>query len=286
MTLSGFRRRFTQNAMDMAHPFASLARWPAWLMACASGRPLVARFKTGGLKMRLIPKLHSFGSTSIYIKRDFYEPELLAIRHLISPGSVVLDIGGSFGIFALFMAHFVGPKGRVHSFEPGHFSFSQLNANIALNRMEQRIVPHQVAASDRSATLQLFHIGDSPVNFSIGGATGIAVEEVPPVRVADLVPAEDAAKVSFIKIDVEGYEIAALEGARPIIEAAQPAIMFEVSTSALARQGQTPLDVYTYLASFGYRFWMLEGTQMVPVKDTPDGNIFAAIADLAQLYSD
>lgn len=106
------------------------------------------------------------------------------------------------------------------------------------------------------------------------------------MRVADLVPAEDAAKVSFIKIDVEGYEIAALEGARPIIEAAKPAIMFEASASALTQQGQTPLDVYTYLVSFGYRFWILEGTRMVPVKGTPDGNIFAAIADLAQLYSD
>lgn len=286
MFLSGFRRRFIQNAMDTAHPFASLARWPAWLLACASGQPTMARFKTGGLKMRLMPKLHSFGSTSIYIKRDFYEPELLAIRRLISPASVVLDIGGSFGIFALFMAHFAGPKGRVHSFEPGHFSFSQLSTNVALNQMEQRIVLHHAAASDRSATLQLFHIGDSPVNFSLGGATGIAAEDVPAVRVADLVPAEDAARVSFIKIDVEGYEIAALEGARPIIEGAKPVIMFEVSASALARQGQTPQDVYAYLACFGYRFWMLEGARMVPVDGAPDGNIFAAIADLAPIYCD
>ncbi len=286
MTLSGFRRRFTQNAMDTAHPFASLARWPAWLLACASGRATIARFKTGGLKMLLVPKLHSFGSTSIYIKRDYYEPELLGVGRLIKPGSVVLDIGGSFGIFALFMAHFSGPKGRVHSFEPGHFSFSQLSTNVALNRMEQRIVLHHAAASDRSATLQLFHIGGSPVNFSLGGATGIAAEEVPAVRVADLVPAADAARVSFIKIDVEGYEIAALEGARPIIEAAKPVIMFEVSASALARQGQVPLDVYDFLSSFGYRFWMLEGTRMVPVEGTPDGNIFAAIADLAQHYAE
>ena len=119
MNFAAWKRRFWQNAIDPQHPLASMARWPRWLLACAIKRPTVARFATGGLKMQLVPKLHSFGSTSIYIKRYFYEPELLAIRHLISPGSVVLDIGGSFGIFALFMAHYVGPKGRVHSFEPG-----------------------------------------------------------------------------------------------------------------------------------------------------------------------
>lgn len=281
MTPFGFRRRFLQNAIDPARPVASALRWPAWLAACASGRPTVARFRTGGLQMSLVPKLHSFGSTSIYIKRDHYEPELLAVGRLIEPGSVVLDIGGSFGIFALFMAHFAGPSGRVYSFEPGRFSHSQLTNNVALNRMEQRIELHRVAASDKPSTLTLFHIGDSPVNFSVGGAPGMASEEVRAVGVADLVPRDDAARVSFVKIDVEGYEISALEGARPILEARHPTIMFEVAASALVRQGRTPHDVYAYLAGYGYRFWVLERGRFVPVDDARDGNIFASIADLS-----
>lgn len=281
MNLAAWRRRFWQNAIDPQRPLASLARWPAWLLACGVKRPKVARFSTGGLRMQLVPKLHSFGSTSIYIKRDHYEPELLAVGRLIEPGCVVLDIGGSFGIFALFMAHFAGPAGKVHSFEPGRFSFDQITANVALNGLGQRITVHRAAASDQAATLKLFHVGNAPVTFSVGGGEGIEAEEVPAVRVADLVPAEDAARVGFIKIDVEGYEIAALEGARPIIEARHPAIMFEVSADALARQGQTPADVFAYLGSYGYRFWMLEGGRFVPQAEPCDGNIFASIEDLS-----
>jgi FkbM family methyltransferase len=281
MNIQGWRRRFWQNAIDPQRPIASLARWPAWLLACAIKRPTVARFATGDLKMRLVPRLHSFGSTSIYIKRDYYEPELLAVGRLIAPGSVVLDIGGSFGIFALFMAHFVGPKGKVHSFEPGRFSFEQITANVALNGLGERIVVHRAAASDRAETLRLFHIGDAPVTFSVGGVEGMAAEEVPAERVAEAIPPADAAKVSFIKIDVEGYELAALEGARPILEARHPAIMFEVSADALARQGQTPAEMFAYLASYGYRFWLLEGGKFVPQLGPCEGNIFASIDDLS-----
>lgn len=278
MNLATWRGRFWQNAIDPQRPIASMARW---LLACAIKRPMVARFATGGLKMRLVPKLHSFGSTSIYIKRDHYEPELFAVGRLIQPGSVVLDIGGSFGIFALFMAHFSGAKGKVHSFEPGRFSFEQISANVALNGLGERIAVHRVAASDQPGILRLFHIGDAPVTFSVGGHEGVAAEEVPAVRVADQIPAEDAAQVSFIKIDVEGYEIAALEGARPILEASHPAIMFEVSTDALARQGQSPTDAFAYLASYGYRFWMLEKGRFVPQEGPCEGNVFAAIEDLS-----
>jgi FkbM family methyltransferase len=179
------------------------------------------------------------------------------------------------------MAHFTGPQGKVHSFEPGRFSHQQLTANVALNGLADRIAIHRAAASDQPATLRLFHIGDAPVTFSVGGVDGMAAEEVPAVRVADAVPADDAARVGLIKIDVEGYELAALEGARPILEALHPAILFEVSGDALARQGQTPDDIFAYLAGYGYRFWVLEAGRFVPQATPCEGNVFAAIEDLA-----
>jgi FkbM family methyltransferase len=280
MDIAFWWRRFLKHGVDPQAPVRSLLRAPRWLFACAFGIPQIARFRTGGLKMRLAPRLRNFGSTTIYMKRDRYEPELLAVERLIEPGSVVLDIGGSFGIFSLFMAHFAGPDGTVHTFEPGQFSFAQLSANVAMNPVASRIVLHNVAASDTPAPLRLFHVGDAPVTFSVGGAEGIAAEEVQAVRIGEHIPAPDAARVSFIKIDVEGYEIAALEGARSILEACHPAIMFEVSADALRRQNQTPADVFSYLAGYGYSFWLLKEDRFVPQSDPCEGNIFAAVRDL------
>lgn len=281
MSIAGFRRRLFQNALDTQHPIRSLLRWPYWLMKCRAGKPVTVWFKTGDIRMSLVPRLHSFGTTSIFIKRDSYEPELLAIRPLVKPDSVALDIGGSFGIFTLFMAYYVGSEGRIHTFEPGRFSFDQLKANVALNPKLDNITLHNLAATDAPATLTLFHIGDSPVNFSIGASVESPdAEQVQASRVDTTVPAEHQPRISFIKIDVEGYEMAALEGARKIIELTHPVIMFEVAASALARQSKTPADIYAYLASYGYRFWTFENGGFRPVTGTPEGNIFASITDL------
>lgn len=282
MALSGLIQRVSKSAIDTRHPLRSLARWPAWAVACALRRPVVARFATGGLRMRLTPRLHSFGTTALFIRRDEYEPELRAAARLVPPGSVAIDIGGSYGVFALFLAHYAGPDGRVHSFEPGRFSFAQLSANVALNGFEGRIALHNAAAGDHAGTLRLYHLAESPVNFSVGGVAGVAFEEVPAVRIDEVVPAAEWPRVRFIKVDVEGFEMAALAGAAAIIAAAQPVIMFEVSAAALARQGQSPADVYAFLAGLGYRFFVLDRAgRFAAVTDPIEGNIFAAMRDLS-----
>ncbi len=235
--------------------------------------------------MRLTPKLHSFGSTALYIRRDEYEPELLAIGRMIPAGSQVLDIGGSYGVFTLFMAHFAGPSGRVYSFEPGQFSYAQISMNVALNGYESHVSLHNIAASDTSAKLQLMHYANSPVNFSIGTETeGVASEEVPAERIDGLVPREAWPSISFIKIDVEGFEAIALEGARGILELSHPTIMFEVSRDALGRQQMTIEDMFTYLQSYGYRFWTLSDEKRFrPIAQATEGNIFASVKNLSEI---
>lgn len=281
--LQRIRHRY-RSVIDGQAPLRSLSRWPVWLMHCGLGKPAVARFRTGNLRMRLAPKLMHFGSTSIYIRRDNYEPELLATQQLIRPGSVVLDIGGSFGIFSLFMAHFVTNEGAVHTFEPGHFSFSQLQANRALNPQLTNIHLHNMAAASKPGELRLAHLAGSPVNFSIvgSGAASVEHEAVMAARVDSIVPAADWPRVSFVKIDVEGFELDALEGARGIIEAAHPTIMFEVSASALARQGKTEADILDFLRSFGYAFFVLDNGRFRVVDQAQGDNLFASIAPLDQ----
>ena len=283
MQISSLIDRASKSVIDTRHPFRSLMRWPRWLLACRSGQPLVARFATGKIKMRLVPRLHSFGTTALFIRRDEYEPELLAVGRLVDAGSVALDIGGSYGVFTMFLGHYVGPTGHVHTFEPGRFSFSQISENVALNGFGDRVSLHNVAASDRDGQLRLLHHGDSPVNFSIGTIDeGVASEEVAAARVDSIVPRDQWAKIAFVKIDVEGFEAIALEGARGILEAAHPTIMFEVYEAALARQGMTMAAMFDYLATYGYSFWKLDAVKaFVSVSQPEEGNLFASVNRLS-----
>ena len=58
--------------------------------------------------------------------------------------------------------------------------------------------------------------------------------------------------------------------------------MFEVSEAALARQDMTTAEMFQYLATFGYSFWMLDANKVfVRTTKAQEGNVFASIRDLS-----
>ncbi len=269
--------RFRQNAVVPGHPFLTLARWTSWSIHCALQREAVADFQTIPQKMTLIPKIRNFGSTSIFIKRDYYEPELLACKDFILPGGLVIDVGASFGIYTLFFANFVGPEGHVLSFEPGALSFSMLKKNISNSGLENVDI-HNVALSDEEGDRKLFYIANSPVNFSLGGTAEMAGEVVKTATLDSLMRDRDERKLCFIKMDVEGYEKFVIDGSARTISSARPVIMFEVSNSAVARAGLSELEPFELLQNLNYRFFAMKD-RFFAVQPPMQGNIFAVPAE-------
>src|SRR5689334_21718882 len=61
---------------------------------------------------------------------NFYERETKsALRKLVSPGTLALDIGANIGAHTLHLAQLVGADGRVMAFEPTDFAFRKLRRN-------------------------------------------------------------------------------------------------------------------------------------------------------------
>src|SRR5258708_39371705 len=56
-----------------------------------------------------------------------------ALKGLVKPSSVVLDIGANIGIHTMLLADLVGPSGRVLSFEPTDYAIQKLRRNLDLN---------------------------------------------------------------------------------------------------------------------------------------------------------
>lgn len=266
-------RRFRQNAVIPGHPLLTCARWISWSVHCALKIDASVTFAEIPQKMRLIPKARNFGSTSIFIKRDHYEPELLACKTFIPRGGFVIDVGGSFGIYTLFFANFVGPDGRVLTFEPGTLSFSILSQNVSGSGLKN-IEIHKMALSATQGEKTLYHIANSPVNFSLGGASGVIGETVSTAPLDAVISGGHDRKVSFIKMDVEGYEKFVLDGAQQTIASDRPVVMFEVSRSAVARAGLTEMAPFQLLMGLDYRFFTIK-TGFVAAEPPAEGNIFA-----------
>ena len=143
-------------------------------------------------------------------------------------GDVVLDMGACWGDTALYFADKVGDKGKVYSFEfiPGNINI--FKKNILLNpHLKERIqlVPNPV--TDRA--------GDSIFFFDNGPGSRISKDPFPEQTgtcttetIDNLVKKEGIKKVDYIKMDIEGAEKLALEGAKETIKKFRPKLAIAI----------------------------------------------------------
>lgn len=168
--------------------------------------------------------------------------ELMA-RH-IRPGSAVIDAGAYIGTHSLAMAELVGPAGRVYAFEPQKKVFRELLYNLIENHV-RNVVPLRFALGENSRIVEMDKPADGLEGLVRVGRGGDPVE----LRTLDSFHLGD---VSFIKIDVEGYDDQVLQGARQTIAECRPAILIENVGSGhrLEDYGYvvTPLEHRDYLA--------------------------------------
>ena len=82
-------------------------------------------------------RLHSFRHKDYwYHGKSREEHSMHLFSELISPGDLVIDIGGHIGYISSYFAGLVGPKGQVIVFEPGSNNLPYLRKNVA--RLEKR----------------------------------------------------------------------------------------------------------------------------------------------------
>lgn len=138
------------------------------------------------------------------------------VGRIIKPGMTAIDIGAHIGYYSVLFSQLVQPGGKVFSFEPEPYNFSLLKKNIEINKINNCIIENK-AISDIDNKLKLYL---DPDNFGGHSATSrgnpnnfIEVEALP---LDDYFKDKDT-HVDFIKIDIEGGEYSALDGAKDII---------------------------------------------------------------------
>ncbi|UNZ20622.1 FkbM family methyltransferase [Streptomyces sp. 891-h] len=157
-------------------------------------------------------------------------------------GALAFDVGGNWGHVAARLAQRFG---HVVSFEPADESFGILAENAAevpnLEAVQLAVTDHDGPArldvqenSIRTGQLTT-HPGDS-VPEGLSEATWgpvLGQREVPGARLDAL--AERYGTPDFIKIDVEGHEVAVIRGARQVLQSA-PQLFIEIHHADLGEQ--------------------------------------------------
>jgi len=191
------------------------------------------------------------------------ERELLYLRKLIPRGSVTVDVGANCGLYTRELARL---SRQVHAFEP-----SQQMATLLRRTSATNVRIHEVACSDRNGNAELFvPDGENGPVFGLASLEqhqgfGRQVASLHAARVKtmrlDSMVAQEAA---FVKVDVEGHELAALRGAIELIKRSQP--IFLVEAEDRHREAATR-SVFEFFAEWNYRGYFLEGDKVKPVEE-------------------
>ncbi|MGI8807502.1 MAG: FkbM family methyltransferase [Acidimicrobiales bacterium] len=195
-----------------------------------------------------------------------YEPEITRLLgYLVKPGNTVLDIGANVGIHTVTMAKLAG-AGRVLAFEPHPQTVERLRANLALNGIDRTEVV-QVALLDRAGAVSLFDSNDSNrAMASLHAYDGWSSTSVEGMTLDDVLQVRAVPKVDVVKIDVEGFEPAVLEGARGMLARDRPALIFEYMNWAWENCGYALADTLQMLRDVGYRdFFTIETDRLQPL---------------------
>jgi FkbM family methyltransferase len=155
----------------------------------------------------------------------------------VKEGDFCIDIGAHCGDSTLPIALAAGPSGAVLAMEPNPFVFPVLEKNARLNTAHARILPMLAAAGRESGAME-FEYSDSGYcnggrheNISAwkhGHAYKLSVHAVNLSQelredFKDLLP-----KLSFIKVDAEGYDLFVLQAIADIVDEFRPVIKAEV----------------------------------------------------------
>ncbi len=157
-----------------------------------------------------------------------YEPEELALIERHFQGGTVVDVGANVGNHSLWLAGLERTQ-RVIAFEPNPQAFAILQFNVAINGLQHKVKTHQLALSNRNGEARLrqphSNLGGSSLEQEMPSRAGVVAEHLCRCVVGSEWLQEP---VQLIKVDVEGHELACLEGLLPVLERDRPLLFVEV----------------------------------------------------------
>ncbi len=150
------------------------------------------------------------------------------LQQVVRPGDLVVDVGAHFGVYTVALSALVGARGKVHAFEPQSLVHGALK-DTALPHANTEF--HRVALSNRAGTQTLripFVLGDVPE------PALATLERIAPPFLVDTMTTRTLDSyegllhgLRFVKVDVEGHELAFLDGAREVLLRERPLVQLE-----------------------------------------------------------
>ncbi|MEX0643452.1 MAG: FkbM family methyltransferase [Pirellulales bacterium] len=268
-----------RHPANRAHPIYAVARAGYWAMRRRiSTTPRIVK-AYGDRRIKLYPKTHSWSNFACY-GEDFDFEICRFLGKFLRKGDVFLDIGANVGVMSVLASSHIGPDGRIIAVEPIPTNFARLQENFALNQMSTAeavfaALGVEAGEIEMSATDAVSHVS------TVQNAADAV--RVPVKSMDELIQC----KATICKIDVEGYELEVLRGAKTTIaRGLLPVMVLEINGSS-RRYGRDDSELKQFLDTAGYRLGNYDvESNRIDWNCTPWGDVIAANEEGRRLLSE
>ncbi len=200
--------------------------------------------------------------------RSFWEPDFAIVRELVKPGNYVLDIGANVGWYTKLLSQLVGANGLVYAIEPIPPTFELLCHCVRRLRLTNvRLLNCGVSDAVGHAIMQIPRYDSGGENFYQARIVADSEQDKTltrfevEIRTIDSIVAEISRKVHFLKCDVEGHELAVINGALGLIAKSRPACLLEICSNP-DRPHSDAHRIFSYFVSQAYKAYWFDGQKL------------------------
>ena len=196
-----------------------------------------------------------------YLEDDLHDL-VRAFPILVGEGDI-LDIGANIGYTAAVLARAAKFDSKVYAFEPETFNFRILQQTALQPEFGGKIVPMQLAVGAENGAVNLWindhHHADHRVATEEFHSVHQGSKEVSVSLVSiDSFLESKPGLVSFVKIDVQGYELAVCQGMQDTLrQNPDITIVLEFMPSAMRELGFEPSHLIDFFAERDFRIYQV-----------------------------
>lgn len=240
-------------------------RFCRWVSLLTSDPGEQVLWRMPGTALRLSLDLTETIQANLYYRNAFQPEVQFWVKHYLDTSRIFIDAGANIGIHSLSTAGYYRQKlgaitrPMIYAFEPNPGIYSRLQRNIQLNGLESLVSAHPFAVAEREGWTS-FYLSDEdnstssslaflgPGHFQSGEKVNVRTISLS----SFLAEQTDQNRVGLIKLDIEGAELLALRGARPLLSEHRPMLIVEIYPALMRAFRYTFPDLAEFLHSLDY----------------------------------